>query len=363
MFDRADLKAAEAAGILSRDQLSRLEAFLAARADPARPAGGDSESLRFLNNFNDIFITIGIVILAIGLTAVAGLVFQAAFGGALMLGVVAAGMWLLAEYFGKRRRMLLPTMALIAIFTLYTGLAIGLIVSGVAEMAANPASTLFGAAANLDDASVGTFIGGAAAAALAWWRFRLPFALFLVALSIAGAVYTATGLNGDVSLLVGGLLSLVIGLATLAVAIWFDSQDTGRITRKADYAFWLHMAAAPQIILGVRGLVTGNPFGTPAGIEAVILLVCLMLLGVLSIGLNRRALIISGLVAVWLSLDSIVSSAGGSGSTTFIATALILGTSIVLLGGGWHTARRFVLRLLPRGGFFARIFPPERTAL
>ncbi|HRK66504.1 MAG TPA: hypothetical protein PKY73_03035, partial [Hyphomonas sp.] len=65
MFDRTDLRAAVDAGIITRDQASRLEAFLTKRADPvAQVAPDQGENLRFLNNFNDIFITIGIVILA-----------------------------------------------------------------------------------------------------------------------------------------------------------------------------------------------------------------------------------------------------------------------------------------------------------
>lgn len=143
MFDRSDIRAAADAGIITRDQASRLEAFLAARADPVtRATPEQTENLRFLNNFNDIFITIGIVILAMGLTAITGLFFGPNFWsmvtggnagafGAIILMPVAAVMWLLAEYFGRRRRMLLPSMAAISIFTLYSGLSFGMIASGL----------------------------------------------------------------------------------------------------------------------------------------------------------------------------------------------------------------------------------------
>ena len=59
MFDRSDIRAAEEAGILTRDQASRLEAFLIARSDPAvNAAAGQPENLCFLNNFNDIISNI-----------------------------------------------------------------------------------------------------------------------------------------------------------------------------------------------------------------------------------------------------------------------------------------------------------------
>ncbi|MEM6557545.1 MAG: hypothetical protein AAF642_16805, partial [Pseudomonadota bacterium] len=64
MFDRTDLRAAVAANLLSADQASRLEAFLLSRKDDG--AGNEQigqENLRFLANFNDIFITLGLGIL------------------------------------------------------------------------------------------------------------------------------------------------------------------------------------------------------------------------------------------------------------------------------------------------------------
>ena len=371
MFDRSDIRAAEEAGILTRDQANRLEAFLISRSDPAvKAAASQPENLRFLNNFNDIFITIGVVILAMGLTATAGLIFGPQFWGmatggragafgALILMPVALIMWLLAEYFGRRRRMLLPTMAAITVFTGYTGLSIGMISSGLSGVNAETVTSLTDAWRTLGRSGLGTFFGCGAAAALAWLRFRLPFCMFLIAVSAAAAAYTFAGFFGDAGLVFGGLLSLLIGLATLAAAIWFDAQDPGRITRLSDNAFWLHVAAAPQIILGLRGMVMGSPTANPDTSQAIILMAGLVLLGLLSLALNRRALVVSSLLSFWLALGEVVSAMGGGLSTTFIATALLLGTGIIALGGGWHTARRALLKMLPRGGISARIFPPE----
>lgn len=371
MFDRSDIRAAVDAGVLTRDQASRLEAFLSSRSDPAvAPAASQPENLRFLTNFNDIFVTIGIVILAMGLTAVTAVVFgphfwsfvsggRAAGFGALVLMPVAGVMWLIAEYFGRRRRMLLPTMASIAIFTGYSGLSVGMIASGISGLNAETISSFTGAWGAIGKSGIGTFLGCAGAATLAWLRFRLPFCMFLIAVSAAAAAYTFAGFFGDAGLVFGGFLSLLIGLATLAAAIWFDQQDPGRISRLADNAFWLHVAAAPQIILGLRGMVMGTPAGSPDTAQALILLGCLVLLGLLSLALNRRALVVSSLLSFWLALGEVVSAMGGGVSTTFMLTALLLGAGIIALGGGWHTARRGLLRALPKGGIYARIFPPE----
>jgi hypothetical protein len=371
MFDRSDLRAAVEAGIITRDQGSRLEAFLASRADPVNPAAPEQgEHLRFLNNFNDVFITIGIVILAMGLTAITALFFGPRFWtmftggdagafGALILMPVAACMWLLAEYFGRRRRMLLPTMAAITVFTLYSGLSFGMVASGITGANAETVTSFTEAWDTIGNTGIGTFLGCLAAAAIAWWRFRLPFCMFLGAVSAAAAAYTFAGFFGDAGLVFGGFLSIVIGLLTLGAAIWFDQRDPGRITRLSDNAFWLHVAAAPQIILGLRGMIMGSPSATPSTFEALILLACLVGLGILSLALNRRALVVSSLLSFWLALGQVVDALGGGGSTTFIATTLLLGAGIITLGGGWHTARRWVLGWMPKTGLAARIFPPE----
>lgn len=65
MFDKTDIRAAVEAGAISDDGAKRLEAFLKARNDPERML--DPENLRFLSNFNDVFLTIGIVVLMTGL--------------------------------------------------------------------------------------------------------------------------------------------------------------------------------------------------------------------------------------------------------------------------------------------------------
>ena len=58
MFDKTDIRAAVEAGAISDEGAKRFEAFLKARNDPDRML--DPENLRFLSNFNDVFLTIGI---------------------------------------------------------------------------------------------------------------------------------------------------------------------------------------------------------------------------------------------------------------------------------------------------------------
>ena len=78
MFDKSDIRAAVEGGAISDEAAKRFEAFLKARNDPDRML--DPENLRFLSNFNDVFLTIGIVILMVGLTVMSGITVWNLFG-------------------------------------------------------------------------------------------------------------------------------------------------------------------------------------------------------------------------------------------------------------------------------------------
>ena len=106
-IDADDLDAASAAGILSDAQARDLSAFLDSRRGPDSPSG--EEELRFIRNFHDVFLSIGLVMLGIGLAA---LVLQAL---ASVLASVLPGMTLTGGIFGV-------ALALMIAFGLITGL-------------------------------------------------------------------------------------------------------------------------------------------------------------------------------------------------------------------------------------------------
>jgi hypothetical protein len=382
MFDKTDIRAAVEAGAISDEASKRFEAFLKARNDPDRML--DPENLRFLSNFNDVFLTIGIVVLmtgmgflsAISVTNLLGLnaitepnsiAEGRALADAIRVAIVlspiplVAGAWLLAEYFCGKRRLLLPSMALSVVVVLGTAV----IFAGLASFFIDPVDT-----ANRFDREFNPFelmfnisYVGCAAAALAagaiFWRFRLPFSLFLLAGAIAMLFYTAVAQLAGVGQVGSGLAALAIGIATLVAAVAFDMKDPTRSTRNSDHAFWLHLAAAPQIILGMRGLLLGSGFAPASTAEATMMLVVLIAFALLSLALNRRALIVSGLVTFASTLFVLVNEFGGGGVNTVMLVALIIGGAIVLLGGGWRTARRGLLKVFPQEGALGRIFPPE----
>ncbi len=372
MFDRGDLRAAVGANVLSADQAARLEAFLT-----SRHGGGEGEvvagqeNLRFLANFNDIFITLGLIILFIGVTTLVGIIASPAIAsGSIMAGVVSSAVvgglaWLLLEYFCGRRRLLLPSMALTLIFTAFVSLTFTALVGSMMDLNFtedfNP-TDMFSLTGQLGVVACLAALAGAVAVYL---RFRLPFSLAVMALAGAAAVYTFLGFFGNAGLLLGGAGFLLMGLTTLAIAIWYDMKDPERIRKSSDNAFWLHLAAAPQVIWGVSTIVTGSNvmMGTTSGTDnasqGLTLLIVLLLIGIVSLALNRRALIAASLITFIITLSFVLNRAGLDASNIFVMVTILIGTGVVLLGAGWQTARRFVLKFFPRGGFWNQLFPPE----
>lgn len=241
-------------------------------------------------------------------------------------------------------------------FTLFCGLAGAALFGDSAAREVRSLTRAFNALGSIGLAGTGS----AALGALVFFiRFRLPFALFVLALALAGMAYTGVAFFGETRLVMGGALSLVIGCATLVFAVWLDMGDPQRISRRSDHAFWLHLAAAPQIILGARGMTLGF-FGENDGpVTATVLLGILIVFAVASLALNRRALIVSSLLTYGLAIGALIEGMGLNMLNTTIYTLLLLGGAVVLIGGGWSSARRAVLTLVPRRAIWERIFPPE----
>ncbi|MEM1086890.1 MAG: hypothetical protein AAGH90_04110 [Pseudomonadota bacterium] len=372
MFDRAGLRAAVGANVITAAQASRLEAFLISRLDgDERPVAGQ-ENLRFLANFNDIFITLGLIILFIGLTTFVSMVATPSVAsGHILSGIVAAlviggAAWGMLEYFAGRRRLLLPSMALTLMFCMFVTFGLtalyGSSVIGADFIETIDADDVFQLSGNLGIvACLSSFL----AAALVFLRFRLPFSLAVMAISLSGAVYTFLSFYGGLGLILGGTAFLLLGILTFLAAVFFDMQDPERIRKPSDHAFWLHLTAAPQIIAGVSTIVTGSNIlmgstsGTDNSAQSLTLLGVLLLIGIVSLAINRRALIAASLITFIFGLSFVLSEVGLDASNIFIMVTIIIGSGVVLLGAGWKTARRAVLVFFPKGGTWNRVFPAE----
>lgn len=338
------IEAAEKAGIISAAQAKAMRSKTPPQGlNSVEDAAliGNEDDMRFVRSFSDVFISIGIGLLAFGLFG-----FCKLFGGGAMYLLGAVGLWLMAEYFGKKKRAHLPTLLIALSYLVFVHTGAGEFLS-MGKNAVVPALVTLGAML------------------LFYARFKLPFSIALIALALLILAYSFLG--GFVPF---GWFLLLSGLALFAVAIMYDMRDTARLTRFADNAFWLHFTAAPLILHGlaiqflsvnktmIMGLV---PMINLDKSDAVIMLVVILALCVVGLAINRRALIVSSLgyagfaVAMLLKGDGFELSSLGS---ILVFTLLLLGGAIVFLGTGWHATRRLLLNVLPTSGVFGKIFPP-----
>lgn len=329
MLDERDLDAAVAAGVLDAPTRDALVRF--ARDHRRGEVGPDEEQFRLLTGFNDIFVTIAVVLLLVAVGSL-GASLAPVVGPA----AVAAVSWGLAEYFTRIKRFALPSIVLLLAFVGGVFLAVLAFGGGVSTRAA-----MAGGAPGV--ASIAGLLA-AGAAWLHWRRFHVPItvaagALALSVLVIAGTAAVAG--TGTPVLLVMALC----GLAIFALAMWFDSSDRARVTRRTDVAFWLHLVAAPMIIHPVFTLTGLSGGGTPSAGAALTVILVYLALTVLALAIDRRALLVSALAYVIYAINALVGSGIGQGTGI---TALVLGLFLVLLSAAWRPIRRQLLTLLPR---------------
>ena len=331
MIEERDLDAAVAAGILDAATRERLVLF--ARDLRRGAVGPDEEQFRLLTGFNDIFVAIAIGLLLFAVDSLTGSIAPVAAPLA-----VAATSWVLAEYFTRVRCMALPSIILLLAFV---G---GVYAAGLALFGSGPMTPATG--------SLAMPVGGGLAAAAAyahWRRFHVPItvaagaaALSLLIIIGGGAVLSAAiGLGRDVLL----PMIALCGLAVFALAMWFDSRDLARVTRRTDVAFWLHLLAAPMIIHPVFAA-TGLLDGAPGPGAAAIVVLVYLLLTIVALAIDRRALVVSALGYVIYAVRTLIEGGGGI-SAGFAVTALVIGLFLVLLSAAWRPVRARVLGWAP----------------
>jgi hypothetical protein len=385
MTDRAALDAAAAAGVITSEQARALQDFLSQRSLDAQAASVDGEeNLRFIRNFHDVFLAIGIVLFAAGLAVGIGSVVagqKSPATASVMVGILsflAAGtLWGLGEVFALRRRLFLPAIAIVLSLTafavvgaatLYAGVLLGQGFELNVDFESMPAEVRTGILIAL--------AAGVIAPALFYARFRLPFSLGLVGMTAAMfLLVSALMVDFEAATRLLPALTLLLGASLFGAAVAFDARDPARATHLSDNGFWLHFAAAPLILNGAFGLV-GQAFrsgastdasgliqasanGADAVAPALATLVVVLLLGFVSLLINRRALIVSALLTTGVAIGVLLNAVGLGAGALAASTLIVLGAFVLVLGAGWRVARRGLLGWVKPDGPWARIFPPE----
>lgn len=323
MYSDEELVSAMEAGVMTQEQVTAFRNHV--EQERTTPAV-DEEHFRLITGFNDIFVVIACVLLLVSVTWIGGAV-SSSFAYVLQ----AATAWSLAEYFTLKRRMSLPSIVLLLAFV---G---GVFTAGVDMLSTSGLS-----------ADITKGIPSAIAAFAAWchWkRFKVPVTVAAgIGTLAAGAILLLVGFIPEIRDFILPLV-FIAGLAVFFLAMRWDSSDTRRQTGRSDVAFWLHLLAAPLMVHPVFSLLMFGESNVGV-IQASIVISLYIVIAVVSISIDRRALMVSALAYVLYAINSILEVYGVV-SLGFAFTAFAIGSGLLLLSAFWHICRKVLLDYYP----------------
>ncbi|MGE0005528.1 MAG: hypothetical protein AB7S92_08055 [Parvibaculaceae bacterium] len=335
MLTRADLDEAVKSGIITEQQSIELQSLPEKRRQVRHARAAGDERFVFMKNFNEFFIALGVVLLGVGLWAAASAIPGVAGVFPVIFIVV---MWGLAEFLTRKLKLTLPSIVL-AVFIVST------LAFVLKDRLSDTGSLLIAS------------LSAALSALLFYWRFRLPFALLLLAGACVASLFAVvTALVGAPSEPFTYALFLVAGLAVLIAAQWYDMSDRERLTRRSDCAFWLTLIAAPLIVHPIAGLISAG--GDATARSSLLTIAVVIFFALIALVIDRRAFLVSSLAYLGGAMVYAFTRLGGGQNALWI-TLLLMGASVILLGVGWHRARRAVMQFIPSS--LARHLPVVRA--
>lgn len=305
-----------------------------------------SETPRLVRGFHDVLISIGILAAAGGLWGILGAL------------PVVVGVWVLAEIFVRRQHLALPAFFL-------TNLFVVSVISVTAAILQNQ-----GLAGNQEISGIFVFLALLVCLIPFYWRFQIPVSLaslivgcvglaFMIALAFTGYQTGINSFDAQQATLTG-FIGLLFALILFVIAMWFDTSDIRRMTRRSDVAFWLHLCAAPMLLYAVLASLFGEAFALTgnqvnvAQITAVIAIVAVMM--VVGIVIDRRAFVTSGLISLGIAIYTLAQQFDLDFSALGAGAFLIVGLIVLTLGSSWQLMRQIIVACLP--GIIQSRVPP-----
>ena len=367
MISPETLDDAVATGVITAEQRDRLRAI---ERSAARAGDEDSEApeenLRLVGGGNDLFVTVGIVLLTAGVSFV--LTTLTAGRSLWIAGLLVAFSWLVAEFVTRQHRMKLSSTVLALLFA-GSALALLAIAADARYGLRQPTSVwqILALRQTIAPAGYLVFCGTIVAAALHFWRFRVPILAGVIAIAatllaflqtaillydgVAAGQVAAPQLEDVPELLRASLyMPLICGLVVFAVAVALDLHDRERRTVWSDCAFWLHVVSAPMLVHPLFIMATGQDiaFGRiePAANASIMLAVLIAGFVYVALAIDRRSLLVPTLAYFGtLGIYYLVNSAANTtGIPPFALILLVVGALIIGFGAGWQHIRRLIVR-------------------
>lgn len=304
-MNRSKLEAAASEGIIQPEQVEPLLEFLSRETDDAGET--KQEPLRLVRGVGDIFITLGVLFVAIAMAQINMNPLWNIIPAAIF---IAAAEWLI-----RVRRLVLPGVAVYMSQLYFSSEALEASIGGYSNMSLCLLLLL---------------------SSLFYLRYRLPFTLLPLALGCIALLVSVL----NIDLRSANSVAVIFGLIIFSVAMWLDSRDVERKTVLSDSAFWLHLLAAPLIVHGVM-------FTLLVSVEAadyknIAILLFFSSFFLLALYVDRRALLVSSLSYAIYAVLKLSSSSFFQMENVTLFAFVGLGLFIVVFGVYWQGLRTLV---------------------
>jgi hypothetical protein len=295
-------------GIISTEQAVSLFDFFEKEKAKASLTENTGEQLKFMRSFGDIFIALGVVLLAFTSSQLAvNTIYQ-------FITIVA--FFLISEWLVGYKRLVLPGITILLSILYFVNEVVDA-TSGVHE-------------------SLDVFLM-ITAALLFYFRYKMPFSLYPVAV---GCIYLSIELLG-INVIEHPYIFILLGLVVFIVAMWYDSRDTQRVTSLSDNGFWLHLLAAPLIVHGVMvSLFLSNNNSLQSNSLSILLLFTLFFF--IALFVDRRAILVSSFAYALYAVFKFAYQQFMQVDNMTLFIFMGVGIFIIFFGTYWYKVRKLV---------------------
>jgi len=328
MTSKSILYKAVEQGIISADQAESLFQFIQTHDEELIEDSNkhsNQKPLKHIRSTGDIFISLGIVLLAVVFANFRLNDFFMLIPIVLFIG--------LAEWLVRSRRMVLP------------GIFIFLATCFFAYQAILPEQ---------ETLSVLGLVTLSLLSLIFYLRYQMPFCLFVLTMSSIAAIV----LHFNISLLDSPFILVGFGAIIFCAAFWFDTQDIQRKSYISDNAFWLYFVASPFIVHGTMfGVLTGiNAQFTWFNFELFVL-VFILLFFALSLIIDRRVILVSTQLYFLYSLFQLFQSEPSTSQNMFLYALVAFALVIIYFGSYWYKTRNALFGFMSKSRF-GRVLRP-----
>ncbi len=313
MITKKTLQNASDNNIINKDQIDPLYHFIL-NEQTNNHAENREEPLKFIRSFGDVFISLGIILLAISIN-------MSALSGYYYL-IPVLVFTVIAEWLVGIRRLALPGMIILLAILFFINKAFSF---------------------NNENATVLSLSIISLSSLLFYLRYKMPFSL----LPLTGSLVTIVIIQIGMDVLNNTFIFIALGLVIFSIAMWFDSRDTQRQSHLSDNAFWLHLLAAPLIVHGAMiSMIFNQQTWTESFSNEIMMIIFFVCFFLTALFVDRRAMLVSTQLYAVYALTQLLQSDFIDSQNIMIYILMTLGLFVIFFGTYWYKTRWIVFGFL-----------------